>query len=240
MRFLHVKLEAPAPRLSALTDFYGRALGIELATDTADRFSFAAGETAIEFAGSSGQPFYHFALLAPGNRFAAALEWAAARTQLLPDPESGEIVFDFENWQASACYFHDPAGNIVELIAHRGVDEARWSGAFEPSELVGLSELGLVGDPRVMAGRLAEHLALELWDGTLEEPERLAFVGEKARTLILSPPGRGWLPTRRAAERHAVDVRLAGPRAGEVELEGSRYRITSADDPGRHGGALGA
>jgi catechol 2,3-dioxygenase-like lactoylglutathione lyase family enzyme len=240
MRFLHVRLEAPAPRLSALADFYGRALGIELATDTADRFSFAAGETAIEFAAGAGQPFYHFALLAPGNRFAAALEWAAARTQLLPDPESGEIVFDFENWQACACYFHDPAGNIVELIAHRGVDETRSSGAFQPSELAGVSELGIVGDPRAMAARLAEELALEVWDGTLEERDRLAFVGEKARTLILSPPGRGWLPTRRAAEPHAVDVLLAAPRAGEVELEGSRYRITSGDDPGRHGRAPSA
>jgi len=31
----------------------------------------------------------------------------------------GSGVFDFENWDARAVYFLDPAGSIVELIAHR-------------------------------------------------------------------------------------------------------------------------
>ena len=79
-----------------------------------------------------------------------------------------------------------------------------------------------------MAAPLAQQLGLELWDGTVDEPGRLAFVGERARTLILSPPGRGWLPTRRAAEPHPVDALLAGRPEGEVELEGARYRIRTA------------
>ena len=210
-----------------MADFYNRELGIDLAFPGADRFSLAIGETAIEFVAGSGEPFYHFALLVPGNRFDEALEWAGVRTELLPDPGSGEILFDFDNWGAYACYFQDPAGNIVELISHRGVDETGVQGEFRPAELVGLSELGLVGNPLAMAGRLARRLGLELWDGTVEEPGRLAFVGERARTLILSPPGRGWLPARRAAEPHPVEALLAGRRAGEGELEGFRYRIRS-------------
>jgi catechol 2,3-dioxygenase-like lactoylglutathione lyase family enzyme len=228
VRFLHVKLEAPARRFAALAAFYRRELGIGLAMQGAHRFSFAIGETAIEFVAGSGEPFYHFALLVPGDRFEQAVEWARVRTELLPDSESGQILFEFENWGAYACYFRDPAGNIVELIAHRGVDETGTQGEFRPAELVGLSELGLVGDPAAMAGRLAEQLGLELWDGTVEEPGRLAFVGERARTLILSPPGRSWLPTRRAAEPHQVEALLASGRKGEVELQGSRYRIRSA------------
>jgi hypothetical protein len=227
VRFLHVRLEGPARRFPALADFYGRELGIDLAVSSADRFSFATGETAIEFVAGLGDPFYHFALLVPGNRFDEALKWAGARTELLLDPESGEVLFDFDNWAAYACYLQDPAGNIVELIAHRGVDETGTQGEFRPTELVGLSELGLVGDPLAMAGRLAKQLGLELWDGTVEEPGRLAFVGERARTLILSPPGRGWLPTRRAAEPHAVEALLEGRSEGKVELEDSRYRIRS-------------
>lgn len=27
-------------------------------------------------------------------------------------------LFDFNNWDALACYCLDPAGNILELIAH--------------------------------------------------------------------------------------------------------------------------
>ena len=214
-----------------MADFYGRELGIDVAATGAERLSLAIGETAIEFVAGSGEPFYHFALLVPGDRFDEALEWAGVRTKLLPDPDSGEIVFDFENWSAYACYFEDPAGNIVELIAHRGVEETAARGEFRPAELVGLSELGLVGDPVAMAAKLAERLGLELWDGTVDEPGRLAFVGERARTFILTPPGRGWLPTRRAAEPHALDALLAGRPDGEVALEGSRYGIRAAAAP---------
>ena len=173
---------------------------------------------------AEGEPFYHFALLVPGNRFEAALAWARERVEVLPDPETGDAVFDFTNWNARACYFHDAAGNIVELIAHRGVEETSAEGEFHWGELVGLSELGLVGEPAAMAGGLSQ-LGLDVWDGTLDEPGHLAFVGERARTLILAPPGRGWLPTGRPAERHRVHAVLAGPADREVELEKGLYRI---------------
>jgi hypothetical protein len=167
------------------------------------------GATRLEFWPSGGRPFYHFALLAPGNRFDAALAWLRERVELLPDRESGEVVFDFSNWDALACYFHDPAGNIVELIAHRGVGESAENGPFAADELLGFSELGLVGDPPAIAREL-ERAELALWDGTLEEEGRLAFVGERARTLILCPEGRPWLPTGRPAEAHDLEVVLTG------------------------------
>ena len=88
-------------------------------------------------------------------------------------------------------------------------------------------ELGLVGDPVVLARQLAEKLGLALWEGTVEESGRLAFVGDPARTFILAPPGRGWLPTGRAAEPHPVEALIAGRKNAEVELEDSRYRIRS-------------
>lgn len=227
MKFAEVRLVAPAGRLHDLANFYGRELGIDVAMRGAERLSFAIGETAIDFVAGLGQPFYHFALLVPGDRFDQALEWAGARTELLPDPESGDVLFDFDNWTAHACYFRDPADNIVELIAHRGIDETGAEGAFSPRELVGLSELGLVGDPLVMARQLADQLGLAVWDGTVEESERLAFTGDPARTFILAPRGRGWLPTGRAAEPHLVAALIVGRKNDEVELEDSRYRIKS-------------
>ena len=174
---------------------------------------------------SPGEPFYHFALLVPGNRFDEALEWITERTKLLPDPESGEVVFDFDNWDALACYFHDPVGNIVELIAHRGIDESSTEGPFTAAELLGFSELGLVGDKAELAAALQSELGLEHWTGDLDHEARLAFVGEKARTFILSPEGRGWLPTGRPAEAHPCDVGLSDTRSGEAQIADSRYRI---------------
>ena len=221
MDFLQVRLRAPSGSLSALADFYAQTLGLE----EADEMTFAIGATRLEFVPGQGRPFYHFALLVPGNRFAEALEWAGERTELLPYKNSGEVVFDFSNWDALACYFHDAVGNIVELIAHRGVGETSTRGPFTAAELLGFSELGLVGERAPMADLLTRRLELEVWDGSVDGPGDLAFVGERARTLILCPAGRGWLPTGRPAEPHPVEVVLSGPAEGEALLEDSRYRI---------------
>jgi hypothetical protein len=186
MRFRRVRLRAPAHLLAELREFYER-----IDTD----------ETELEFVAGGGEPFYHFAFLAPPEG--------------LDELAAGREVVDFPDWNARAFYFHDPAGNIVELVAHRGLEGP-----------LGLSELGLVGDRRAMAAGL-ERLGLELWDGTLEEEGRLAFVGERGRTIILAPTGRGWMPTGRPAERHPAEAEITGATAGEVELEDGLYRITS-------------
>jgi catechol 2,3-dioxygenase-like lactoylglutathione lyase family enzyme len=217
VRFGRVLLRAPGASLAALDEFYAERLGLE----AVEKAVVKVGETRLEFAVGSGEPFYHFALLVPGDRFGAALEWIGQRAELLPDPETGEPVFDFDNWDALACYFHDPAGNIVELIAHRGVDESERDGPFTGAELVGISELGLVGDRRGLAAALGE-LGLAQWAGELDAEGRLAFVGEKARTVILSPPGRGWLPTGRPAEPHPSEVELEAPRPGVAHVGQSR------------------
>lgn len=227
-------LHAPAPLLPALADFYGAGLAVRLAEERSELLALEIGATRLEFRASSSEPFYHFALLVPGNRFSEALEWADARTELLPDPESGELVFDFTNWSAEACYFHDPAGNIVELIAHRGLAETSAEGPFAADELLGLSELGLVGAPAAMAAALERGLGLELWDGSVAGEGRLGFVGEKGRTLILSWPGRGWLPTGRPAEAYPVEAVMSGPPEGEAVVDG--YRIRRSARP-RRGGA---
>ena len=220
MRFDRVQLQAPAASLAALDDFYAGWLGLE-----PQEAGWKVGETGLLFVPGPGEPFYHFALLVPGDRFDAAFEWIERHVSLLPDRETGDVVFDFDNWDALACYFHDPAGNIVELIAHRGVEESGRQGSFAASELVGVSELGLVGDKPALAAALRGELGLEQWDGDLADEARLAFVGEKARTIILSPEGRGWLPTGRAAEPHPCDIALAGGGEGVVLLGDSRYRI---------------
>ena len=192
MRFEDVTLSAPGD----LHEFYGGELGIPL-----DGEAIRIGETTLRFEPVEGEPFYHFAFLVPGDRFDAALAWAGEHVEPLGD------VFDFQNWDAHALYFHDPAGNIVELIAHRGLEENGRIGAFAAEELVGLSELGIVGDLKQGLETL-ESRGLSLWDGTVDEPNGLAFVGEKGRTAILAPIGRGWLPTGRPAEAHPVDFRL--------------------------------
>ena len=52
-------------------------------------------------------------------------------------------------------------------------------------------------------------------------------MGEKARTFILSPEDRGWLPTARPAEAHPCEVVLLGPLEGTAVVADSRYRIVA-------------
>lgn len=199
VRFAEVTLDAPLD----LREFYGGELGLQLDGD-----AIVVGQTRLRFRVEEDGAFYHFALLVPGDRFDAALAWAGERAELL-----GDDVFDFDFWDARAVYFHDPAGSIVELIAHHGLEENGRAGGFAADELVGLSELGIVGDPPELLNQL-ETVGLELWSGSVEGESSLAFVGEKGRTVILAPPGRGWLPTGRPAAPHPVelDLELAGAR----------------------------
>jgi hypothetical protein len=194
LQFVHVRLGGPP----SLQSFYRDVVPV----------------AELEFGEMEGAPFYHFALLVPGDRFDAADTWASRELDVVGD------VFEFADWKARARYFHDPAGNIVELIAHAGVGEGGRIGAFSPDELLGVSELGLVGDVAPLVDGLAA-IGLHRWDG-----EELAFVGERACTLIAAAAGRGWLPTGRPAEPHPVEVVIDGA-TGDAVLDG-RYAVRCA------------
>jgi hypothetical protein len=215
-----VRLAAPAAALDALERFYGEDLGLETARN-GGRLEVVVGPARLAFEESrEGEPFYHFAFLVPGDGFAAARTWLAECTEI-----TGEEKFDF--WDALACYGHDPAGNILELIAHRGIGEQFADGR----DLLGISEIGLVTpDPVGGAAALRDDLGLEVWSGRPEGA--LAFVGRKAHTLILCRPGHGWLPTGRPAEPHPVDVTFAGAdRTAETRLAGAPHRVAT-QEPG--------
>ncbi len=211
------ELAAPRDGMDALARFYGGALALDCRRER-DALTVTTGPAELVFAAGDGAPFHHFALLVPGDRFDAARDWLGAATPLLDTRP-----FDF--WDAEAAYVHDPAGNIVELIAHRGEAENGATGAFSGAELAGISEVGIVGpDLAAAAAALERELGLELWSGSVDDDATgLGFVGRKAHTLILAGPGRGWLPTGRPAEVHPVAVTIAGgDRTGEVVLPGGR------------------
>jgi hypothetical protein len=216
--FRHVLFETAPALVPELTAFYSGTLGLGSVPAVTGAVAVAVGETTLEFRAGVGRPFYHCAFLVPGDRFDAAHRWAAERVAILPDADTGEEVFDFEHWDAQALYFHDPAGSIGELIAHRGIGASGVTGCFHPDELLGVSEVGIVGDPPLLADALAQTFALRVWSGSVSEEGRLGFVGEKGRTLILSRAGRPWLPTGRPAEAHPVELVLTGVDDGEVRL----------------------
>jgi catechol 2,3-dioxygenase-like lactoylglutathione lyase family enzyme len=217
LRIARAELAAPREGMAALAEFYGGALALACRQE-ADALVVASGPADLALVAGDGAPFHHFALLVPGDRFDAALDWLGAATSVLDTRP-----FDF--WDARAAYVHDPAGNIVELIAHRGEAENGSTGAFSGAELAGISEVGIVGPGLAeAAAALERELGLELWSGRVDDDATgLGFVGRKAHTLILAGPGRGWLPTGRPAEVHPVAVTFAGgDRTGQLALPGGR------------------
>ncbi len=229
LEIVDVVLEAPAGCGRALDSFYRGDLGLGAADLDGAMLAVRIGAGRLAFTANrvpGVEPFYHFALLVPGDRFTAAYEWLGAKRELLPDPETGDAIFDFDNWDAFACYCLDPVGNIVELIAHRGLSEEGGGGAFSPAELLGFSEVGIVGGDKVQVARqLGRTLGLSVWDGEIEDPYRLAFAGEKARTLILCPEGRPWLPTGRPAEEHRVELVIGGVSGADARLRGTPHLV---------------
>jgi len=173
----------------------------------------------------SGQyPLRHGVRDNSGFRFPA--ETATLATML---KAAGYATGAFGKWHNGTQFPYHP--NARGFDEYYGFTSGHWGQYFDPeldhngkegdfrrAELLGVSELGLVGEPLSLAAGLTEY-GLELWDGSLE-PGRLAFVGEKGRTLILVPPGRGWLPTGRPAEPHPVDVllKVGGGRIRRIRL----------------------
>jgi len=231
VQFVDVRFQVPREAIQDLHAFYTDRLALDVREAAeGDFLALPVGSATARFsqAPPSESPFYHFALLVPGNRFDAAHAWLKARTHLLPDPNTRSTVFDFDDWRALACYCLDPAGNIVELIAHRGISESPREGAFNANELVDFSEVGLVVPDKEQSVEVLEaEVGLRVWDGEVADPHRLVFVGEQARTLILSPPGRGWLPTDRPAEPHPVELTVKAARRGETSLPGTGHRVRS-------------
>lgn len=227
LRIAEVRLAAPGEALAELEDFYGNLLGLAC-TRGSDRVSVTAGDARLELVAGEGRPFYHVAFLVARRRFDAAHAWLGERAEVLPNARTGETVFEFDFWNARACYCHDPAGSILELIGHEEAD-AGPDGAepFSGAELQGVSEVGVVTpEPFAALQALERGLGLALWSGTVvPDGPSFGFVGRKAHTLIVCPPDRGWLPTGRPAEVHPVEVAIAGAGPGEARLPGAPHVI---------------
>jgi hypothetical protein len=204
--------------LSSLRDFYSPSADIcEVSTESME---LRIGNTVLGFWERSEPSFHHFALQVPGNRFRVAQAWLAEQGPLCARPAKKDPTFDFDNIDARASYVLDPAGNIVELIAFQNLDDVLRTGPFDPCELIGAAELGLVVTDRQAATTVLSAHGLQVWSGTAE-PERLQFIGRRGCSIILASPGRGWLPTDRPAALAAASI--------ELETSGRIVRFTLND-----------
>lgn len=151
------------------------------------------GRTDVTFTGVSGngEPFYHFAVTVPENRFEDAYEWLDDRVGVLEDIESGATRVEFGDYlDATACYFRDPAGNVGELIARHSLDNGVPADeAFGPQHLLSVSEIGLVvGDVPQAAAALVERTGVADLGGGAD----FRMLGDQHGALIVVNEDRPW------------------------------------------------
>lgn len=222
-----LELELLARQLDRQRDFYARTLHLPVVEETAGRITIQAGGTHLTFlqAGPEhGHPIYHFAFNIPENKLAAATEWLSRRVPPVPlMTKEGREVFHFESWNAHSIYFHDPAGNIVELIARHNLRNAT-SGPFSEEEILYASEIGLVvDDVGAEVASLGDRLGLPVYR---PGSATLVPVGDEHRLLIVVRRDHVWLPTRDTRARaHPTSAILAGSRAASYKVAGQPYTV---------------
>jgi catechol-2,3-dioxygenase len=190
MEFERVKLLAPD--LSAAASFYHDKLQIPILSATRDLLELAAGSTRLVFqrAGEAMPGHYHLAFNIPENQFAESKAWLSKRTPLHRGP-SGEDEFHFEGWNANACYFFDPAGNVLEFIARHTLANAS-SRPFDGSHILAVSEVSAPARNILdLAGRLTAELGVDVYG---EGSDSFAAVGDDHGLFIVVPNGREWFP----------------------------------------------
>ena len=217
MRFADVALLAPS--LEDQRAFYSRILELPVETDD-NALVLRCGRSVLRF--HEGEGTYHVAFGVPGNRFAEAHTWLAERVDLLT--EDGSDRFAFSDWDGEACYTLDPAGNVIELIALHGLDDADgFSGA---DDLTCIAELGLpVPDVLATAAGLEQGAGISTWDG---DPPAAGFsaIGARGASFIVVPEGRNWYPTDQPNVIAPVTALIAGAeRDATVEPDATPYRL---------------
>lgn len=190
MRLLEVTLDAID--LHAAYSFYAGDLGLPVVRRAADTLTLQAGASRLTFrkADATGAaPFYHFAFNIHPARFERARAMMAAITPLVHDHDGNE-VFDFRSWDATACYFIDPLGNVGELIARR---ELRGEPVPTEPGILSIGEIGLVtGDVPALTRRLSRELSVGVYRDSAGT--EFAALGDPHGLLILVRQGRVWYP----------------------------------------------
>jgi len=127
---------------------------------------------------------------------------------------------------ATAIYFEDPEGNVLEGLCYDGDPRHR-----ADSDVVdGVTEVGLPAEePLALVEWLEERVGLSAW-GT--PSDTFAWVGDRQARFVVIPTGREWYPTGRAAGSAPVSVTVVDESAprGRYSHPTLPYEIRIAHD----------
>ena len=196
-------------KLETMKEFYTQHLGFSICGESPNGFQIQVGTSILEFTNENvaGEPYYHFAFNIPANQFQEAKEWLKGKTTLLL--EDGEDEADFSFWPAHACYFEDPAGNIVELIA-RYNENPNSESPFSVNSILNISEIGLIVKDAPMVGEQLKEINIFDSDNDPITNSSLSFMQENNNGvfIILTSIGRRWLFSEKKSKIFPMKITL--------------------------------
>ncbi|MDM5280244.1 VOC family protein [Paenibacillus silvae] len=213
-------------QIEAMKEFYGTLLELALLEESTSSVSFRAGDSILGLQEASGQekPFYHVAFTIPTNKLAEAKKWIQARNiSLLCKDDKDDFYFPY--WDATACYFYDPSGNLMELIAHHSLENAV-EDAFDSRQLLCISEIGLpVDDVPDTISQMKGQYHLEPFAG---DGKQFAPIGDaEGMFIVIDKEKKAWFPDGRMPGVFATEVKVATGQTGSISLQNGLYSIVS-------------
>lgn len=203
--------------------FYSE-LGFPVSFSTDDEIGFHVGTTELIFKKSDQDVFYHFAFTIPENQITESISWLKSFGIPVLIYEGNEVIEFGLPFDAAACYFHDPAGNIVELIARHRLSNINHSD-FTWDKIECVSEIGLpTPNVKALSRTLCNELDVTIFDG--QNSDRFTAIGDDEGLLIVVREGRGWLPTGREAKRICpLEVVVSNNKALSIQGTENSYAI---------------
>ena len=196
---LLTKIQLQTNHLSALHNFYSEILELNTFFEDEKSIVVTAGKSILIFeeTGVDVNPFYHFAINIPSNKFQEAFDWMKNKVELLWLDDYESYIADFVNWHAKSFYFLDPAGNILELIArfdlNDNVDEK-----FSSNHIRNVSEIGLVFPLESFDRDVNKILKQYPLSYFVKQPPMPHFraVGNDEGLFVIVPENRVWFSTK--------------------------------------------
>ncbi|WP_440113018.1 VOC family protein [Paenibacillus sp. QZ-Y1] len=205
--------------------FYGTLLELELLKESASFMSFQAGDSILSFkkAPEQEKPFYHVAFTIPTNKLADAKKWFQDRNIPLLSKD-GQDEFYFPYWDATAFYFYDPNGNLMEFIAHHSLNNAV-DESFTAKHLLCISEIGLpVDDVPDTMNLMNGHYKLEPFAG---DGKQFSPIGDAEGMFIVIDKEKPWFPDGRMPAVFATEVKVETGQPGSLRVQDGLYSIVS-------------
>jgi len=186
------QLSLYSDKIVDLYNFYTGKLGFRGKLSDSQFVLKTANDAEITFHKSEKSNYYHFAFNIPTNKVYEAHRWLENRVEVLPEPETGNEIIHFVDWNAHAVYFKDPAGNIVEFIARHELDNTS-THHFSIRDVLSISEIGVPSN-NVLENfeKLHDQLWLQRYSGDFE---KFCAAGDEEGLIILTNMDRDWFPT---------------------------------------------